>query len=116
MSLQTSFSTEVAPLAVPFAVAPRVDGDVLTIVIVGELDIATVHLLEEAQRSVEGRYEALRYDLAGLCFMDSVGLAALLAPASRHVPISRISVTHPTPIVRRLLEILGMQGMIAWDA
>lgn len=113
MSLQTPFSTEAPPIAVPFVVAPRLDGDVLTIEIAGELDIATIHLLEEAQRSAEGTYRVLRYELAGLGFMDSAGLAALLAPASSHVPISQISVTQPAPIVRRLLEILDMQGMIA---
>ncbi|HUG74610.1 MAG TPA: STAS domain-containing protein [Acidimicrobiia bacterium] len=91
---------------------PKLDGDVLTIALVGELDIATVHLLEEAQRSEAGRYRTLRYELAGLGFMDSAGLRALLAPAS-HVPISQISITDPAPIVRRLLEIRGVQGMIA---
>jgi len=113
MSLQTASSTEFAPLAAPFVVAQKLDGDVLTIAIVGELDIATVHLLEEAQRSVEGRYRALRYELVGLEFMDSAGLRVLLAPAGGHVPISQISITHPAPIVRRLLEIRGVQGMIA---
>ena len=115
MSLQTSFSTEFAPLPIPFVVAPKLDGDLLTMVIVGELDIATAHLLEEAQRSVQGRYRALRYELAGLGFMDSAGLRALLAPANGHVPISEISITQPTRAVRRLLEIRGMLGMIAND-
>lgn len=108
---QTSFSTEFPPLAVPFVVTPNLDGDVLTIVIGGELDMATVHLLEEAQ--IQGRYRALRYELAGLDFMDSTGLQALLAPADCHVPISLISIIHPTRAVRRLLEVRGLQGMIA---
>jgi anti-anti-sigma factor len=90
------------PPAVPFVAAPELDGDVLTIAIVGELDIATAYLLEEAQRSVQGRYRALRYELAGLSFIDSAGLRALLAPASSHVPLSEISISHPTRAVRRL--------------
>lgn len=113
MSLQTSYSTEFVPLAVPFVVAPKLDGDVLTMAIVGELDIATANLLEEAQRSVQGRYRALRYELSGLGFMDSAGLRALLAPANGHVPISEISITHPTRAVRRLLELRDLLGMIA---
>lgn len=112
LSPQTSFFTG-APLSAPFAVAPKVDGDVLTIVIDGELDMATIHLLQKAQRSVQGRYRALRYELAGLGFMDSAGLRALLAPANCHVPISGISITHPTRAVRRHLEIRGLLGMIA---
>jgi anti-anti-sigma factor len=112
MSQQTASVTKSPPLAVPFVASPRLDGDVLTIAIVGELDIATVHLLEEALRSGQGKYRVLRYELAGLGFMDSAGLRALLAPASSHDPISRISITDPMPIVRRLLEIRGVQGMI----
>lgn len=110
---QTSLSTEFTPLVVPFVVAQNLDGDTLTIVIDGELDMATVHLLEEAQRSMQGRYRALRYELAGLDFMDSTGLQALLAPADCHVPISLISIINPTRAVRRLLEVRGLQGMIA---
>lgn len=112
MSLQT-FSADSAPPAVPFVVAPKLDGDVLTIVIDGELDMATVHLLEEAQRSMQGRYRALRYELAGLDFMDSAGLRTLLAPPDCNVPISEISIHHPTRAVRRLLELRDLQGRIA---
>jgi len=112
MSLQTSFSAEFALPATPFAVAPTFDGDVATIAISGELDIATVHLLEEAQRSVQGRYRALRYELTGLVFMDSAGLRALLAPASSDVAMSAISITHPSRAIRRLLELRDRQGMI----
>jgi anti-anti-sigma factor len=112
MSLQTSSSADVAPSSYPFGIVPKLDGDVLTIAIVGELDIATVHLLEDAQRSVEGRYRTLRYELAGLGFIDSAGLRTLLAPATSEVPISAISITHPTRAVRRLLELRGREGMI----
>jgi anti-anti-sigma factor len=102
MSLDISLSPNFFPPAVPFVAAPELDGGVLTIAIVGELDIATAYLLEEAQRSVQGRYRALRYELAGLSFIDSAGLRALLAPASSHVPLSEISISHPTRAVRRL--------------
>ena len=113
MSLQTPSATEFAPLAPLFVVAPTLDGDELTISIVGELDIATRHLLEEAQRSAHGEYRVLRYELAGLDFIDSAGLRALLAPADSHVPLSEISINHPTRAVRRLLELRGLQHMIA---
>jgi anti-anti-sigma factor len=112
MSVKTVSPTDLAYLAVPFAATPDLDGDVLTITISGELDIATVHLLQEAQLSGHGMYRALRYDLAGLGFMDSAGLQALLAPTGSDVPIRQISIAGPTPIVRRLLEITGVQGMI----
>jgi anti-anti-sigma factor len=112
MSVKTASPTDLAPLAAPFVATPDLDGDVLTITMSGELDIATAHLLQEAQLSGHGPYRALRYNLAGLGFMDSAGLNALLAPAGSGVPIGQISVTGPMPIVRRLLEITGLQGMI----
>lgn len=112
MSPQTSHTTEILLPAAPFVVAPILDGDVLTVVIDGELDIATAPLLEEALRSFRGMYRSLRYDLGGLDFMDSAGLRALLGPASSKVPISDISVTNPTRAVRRLLELRDLRGMI----
>ena len=112
MSLQTSLPTDFAPVAAPFVVAPTLDGDALTIVIAGELDVATGHLLEDAQRSEQGRYRTLRYELAGLDFIDSAGLRALLAPAEGSIPLSQISIAQPTRPVRRLLELRGLHGMI----
>lgn len=113
MSLQTASPTDFASVGVPFVVSPRLEGNTLAIAIIGELDIATVHLLEEAQRSEQGGYGSIRYELAGLGFMDSAGLSVLLAPPSNNIPLSHISFTDPAPIVRRLLEISGVQGMIA---
>ena len=114
MSLQTTYVSESdrLDLEIPFVVTPEFNGDDLTIVISGELDIATVPLLKDAHRSVEGTYRTLRYDLGGLGFMDSAGMRALLAPAGSEVPLSQISILHPTRMVRRLLELRGLQGMI----
>lgn len=113
MSSQTAFSFEDAYQPEPLVVTSNIDDDdVLTIVIAGELDIATVGLLEWAQRSVQDSYRTIRYELADLGFMDSAGLRALLAPASSHPPVRQISIVHPTPIVRRVLELRGLQGII----
>ena len=80
--------------------------------IAGELDIATVHLLQEAQSSVQGTYRSLRYELAGLRFLDSAGIRAILAPSNSQIPMSEISISHPTRAVRRLLELRDVQKMI----
>ena len=114
MSLQTSYLSEsdLLDLEIPFVVNSELDGDGLTVVISGELDIATAPLLKETHRSVEGTYRTLRYDLGGLGFMDSAGMRTLLAPASSEIPLSQISIIHPTRMVRRLLELRGLQGMI----
>lgn len=112
MSLQTPFTTRFDLLSVPFVVSPSLDGELLTIVISGELDIATGPALDEAQRSVHGSYKALRYELAGLDFIDSAGLRALLAPVDSDVAIGAISISDPSRAVRRLLELRGLQWMI----
>ncbi|HSJ70732.1 MAG TPA: STAS domain-containing protein [Acidimicrobiia bacterium] len=112
MSTQTVFPPEFAPHPPPFAVESQLDGDLLTIAIVGELDIATVGVLEGVLRDLQGRYRTLHYDLADLVFMDTAGLRALVAPAGHDPPVSGISVLDPAPCVRRLLQLGGMQGLV----
>lgn len=112
MSSQTAFSSEDAHQPEPLVVTSNIDDDVLTIVIAGELDIATVGLLERAQRSVQDNYRTIRYELADLSFMDSAGLRVLLAPVSSRPPVRHISIVRPAPIVRRVLELRGLQGII----
>lgn len=113
MSLQTSLLTDFAPVAAPFVVAPTLDGDALTIVIAGELDVATGHLLEEVQRFAQGTYRTLRYELSALDFIDSSGLRSLLAPVDDSIALSQISIAQPTRAVSRLLELRGLQWLIA---
>ncbi|MEX1044119.1 MAG: STAS domain-containing protein [Acidimicrobiia bacterium] len=114
MSTQTPLSPESLALPVPFVATSTLDGDVLTITIAGELDIATVDHLGEVQRSVQGRYRTIRYELAALSFIDSAGLRALLAPANHQVPISEMIIANPTQGVHRLLELRDLQGMVVF--
>ena len=45
------------------------------------------------------------FDLAGLRFMDSAGIAVLLGATKR---VERVSLREPSPTVRRVVELTGL--------
>jgi anti-sigma B factor antagonist len=83
---------------------------VLTLVVEGDLDIATAPLLDEQLAAAEAKdIAALVVDLDRVEFMDSSGLHVLL----RHVAYSsqngnRLRLTNGSAQVQRLFEISGM--------
>ena len=77
----------------------------------GELDIATVELLERALVEVE-RADSARIvlDLSGLSFIDSTGLRLLLDVNERcGGAADRLRVIAGAPAVERLLDIVGLR-------
>ena len=77
----------------------------------GELDIATVELLERALVEVE-RADSARIvlDLSGLSFIDSTGLRLLLDVNERcGGAADRLRVIAGSPAVERLLDIVGLR-------
>ena len=77
----------------------------------GELDIATVELLERALLEVE-RADSARIvlDLSGLSFIDSTGLRLLLDVNERcGGAADRLRVIAGSPAVERLLDIVGLR-------
>jgi anti-sigma B factor antagonist len=87
---------------------------VLTLVIEGDLDIATAPLLDEQLVAAEARdLAALVVDLDRVDFMDSTGLHVLL----RHVAHSsqngnRLRLTDGSAQVRRLFEVTGVSSQL----
>lgn len=83
----------------------------------GELDLATGELLRGHLDSYNalgghgGRPQKIVYLLSGLEFIDASGLHALLEAVDGHGP-STITIRDPSPQVRRLLEIVGLDSMI----
>lgn len=76
----------------------------------GELDIATVdQLVGEARAALESATSVLRIDLAGVTFVDSTGLGALVRVRNeaeqqgRHVDLVGVR-----PEVRRVLDLTGL--------
>jgi anti-sigma B factor antagonist len=84
------------------------DGRV-TLILTGELDLASRPLLDEELQTIGGEApEAILLDLAEVSFMDSTGLHGILAAqvqcAGRGCELQLLRCSEP---VRRLLELTG---------
>jgi anti-anti-sigma factor len=82
--------------------------------LVGELDIASVGGLTQVIRGAADRSEPVVLDFAGVRFMDSSGLRALLEGAGLPNDNGPLVIVNPSSQVRRLLEISipgGMPGL-----
>lgn len=113
MSVQRkAFKTAPTP-CVTLSVDLRHDDAVLAVKISGELDIASVIVLEDAMRPYQGLHTSVSYDLADLTFIDCAGLRALLTPADGDPFSSVVSMTRASRCVRRLLDLLQLQSLIA---
>jgi anti-anti-sigma factor len=76
------------------------------ITVSGELDISNARKLEATVTTVASDGpERLIFDLSGLRFMDSAGIAVLLGAASA---VSTVRLRDPSPAVRRVIEITGL--------
>ena len=75
----------------------------------GEIDLSNAQAVRSAIEPIVGRAPALVvFDLAGLDFLDSSGLAVLLATAER-VPVV---LRQPKPIIQRLVESTGLTEIL----
>jgi anti-sigma B factor antagonist len=79
--------------------------------LIGELDLGTVEIAEEALQvaeEVEGAPEIV-LDLERLDFIDSTGIAWIVAAMRRHsVDGDRLRATGTTPAVERVFELTGI--------
>jgi len=109
----TALSQDAAPppLSLRFS---RNDGHVV-IEVAGELDIATAPLLHERLADIieaQGNL-AVVLDLAGLTFIDSSGLTALVTAHKRLAAHGgRLNLTRPCPATRRAIEITGLHRVL----
>jgi anti-anti-sigma factor len=75
----------------------------------GEVDLSNAETLRAAVEPIVGRGPGLVvFDLAELDFLDSSGLAVLLATAER-VPVV---LRRPKPIIQRLVETTGLSQIL----
>lgn len=87
-------------------------GDVVTVVVSGEVDISVTERLREALAGVVAAPEApgrVEVNLANLDFIDSSGLGVLIGARkeARTAGITLV-VTEPSPMVVRVLRVLGV--------
>jgi anti-sigma B factor antagonist len=86
---------------------------VATIAITGDLDIATVESVSQRiDQGLDGAPTHVVFDLAQVAFLDSSGLALLLQIAAR---VGSVEVRHPTPIVRRVIEVTGLGAVFSLE-
>ncbi len=85
----------------------------MRIALSGELDIAVAPEFEAALRRALAESKSVIVDLDQLVFMDSSGLHRLAAAGARARQSGvRLVVAHPTPSVRRLLDLTGMSEVL----
>jgi anti-sigma B factor antagonist len=72
----------------------------------GELDSSNADALRDAVATVvAARPQRLVFDLGGLRFMDSAGIAVLLSAAT---VVDVVELRHLSAIVRRIIELTGL--------
>jgi len=90
-----------------FSVASETSESEHRIAATGELDIASVPVLEEAfDRALEAGATRIVVDLAGVTFIDSTGLRLLIRITER-AGEGQLEI-RSTPIVDRLLQVTGL--------
>jgi anti-anti-sigma factor len=81
------------------------------VVLSGELDSSNAASLQERVASLPPPpVRSLIFDLTGLRFMDSAGIAVLIGAAAR---ASSVSLRNPSPIIRRVLETTGLSTVFS---
>jgi anti-sigma B factor antagonist len=84
------------------------------VVLSGELDTSNADSLQERVASIPPQSaQRLIFDLTGLRFMDSAGIAVLIGAATK---ASSVSLRNPSPIIRRVLETTGLSNVFSIES
>ena len=76
----------------------------------GELDSANAGALDASLAPLTGDGSArLIFDLSGLRFMDSAGIAVLLGVAAK---VAAVRLRDASPAVRRVIELTGLSDVL----
>ena len=78
----------------------------------GELDLCSAPALTKVLEGPTKRGGTIGLDLAELTYMDSTGLHVILNTIRLLGERGRVVLFNPSPVVQRLLEICGLDGMI----
>jgi anti-sigma B factor antagonist len=95
---------------VEFTIQAATEGQTTTLSVAGEVDLATAEELNQAATSaLESRPTALVIDLARVTFLDSTGLAVLVAVTNQtNASGVRLIIRDPAPRVRNVIRITGL--------
>jgi anti-anti-sigma factor len=88
------------------------DGDAL-VRVTGEIDLSNAETFrQKLDEVIQRRPTIIVFDLAGLEFLDSSGIAVMVNAAR---DCEGIRVTNASPIVRRVLEVTGLVDVFGLD-
>jgi anti-anti-sigma factor len=86
----------------------------LVVRVTGEVDMSNAaHVQEIVDHAIGPDVERLIFDLGTLEFIDSSGLAVLLAVAQK---VSSVQLRSPSAIVRRVIEVTGLSETLPTEA
>jgi anti-anti-sigma factor len=90
------------------------DGGAVVIRVTGEVDMSNAANIQDVVDEVAASgVEKLVFDLGRLDFIDSSGLAVLLAAAQK---VPSVHLRNPSSIVRRVVEITGLTEILPIEA
>ena len=94
-----------------FSLRSERDAGVRRITPVGELDLATVPILQrEYRRALEDpAARMIVVDLRRLTFIDSTGIGVLLHMSAECAEADRLRLINGSPAVERLIELIGVR-------
>jgi len=97
----------------PLSISSEQDGETHRVAPVGELDIATVKMLEQAVLELDDSAQMIVLDLSGLSFIDSTGLRLVIDLNERYGgEVDRLRVIAGSPAVDRLLDLAGLRDRL----
>jgi anti-sigma B factor antagonist len=89
----------------------QVNGGVATVVVRGEIDVASAPRLREVLHElVQTDTKRIVLDCRGLEFLDSSGIGLLVATRKRLGDGGELVLDSPPPHVRKVLELTGVAG------
>lgn len=93
-----------------FSIQAVTEGPTTTLRVSGEVDLATADELNRAAAAaLQAGPGALVIDLAGVTFLDSTGLAVLVAVTNQTTASGvRLTIRDPVPRVRNVIRITGL--------
>lgn len=93
-------------------------GSAARIAAIGAVDASTAQLLRDSlSAAIADGVSTVVLDLAGVHYLDSSGVGALVqAHNSTTARGARLTVANPQPMVRRVLEVVGVLALLTGDS
>lgn len=91
------------------AIAVSREQDTVLVRLTGEIDISNVEAFRETLAATVGAADAVVFDLSGIEFMDTSGLALLIDIANT---AASCVLRDPSSQVRRVVEASGLTGVL----